>query len=226
MSLGVKEKIAAGEIVTIVNVNFSAAALVERLGALGFDVVFIDCEKGNHTTERIEDMARAGRAADVATIARPWANDAGLISRYLDLGVDGIMLPTIETADEARRLVEAVRYARYQDHADKLVIATVESPQGVENLPGLLAVDGIDMWSIGINDLAHRMGFPGRPSEAAVQRALTVAIERIVAAGKACATVATRENSRRLVDQGVRGLITNVNALLALGAAEYSAGYR
>ncbi len=66
MTTAIKRKIAAGEIFTIINVNYSAAALVERLGDLGYDIVFVDCEKGNHTSERIEEMGRAGRAAGVA----------------------------------------------------------------------------------------------------------------------------------------------------------------
>ncbi len=70
------------------------------------------------------------------------------------------MLPTIETAEEARRLVAGIRYARYHDHEKKLIIATVESPDAVDRLPELLTVTGIDMWSVGINDLAHRMGVP------------------------------------------------------------------
>lgn len=226
MAHSIKEKLAAGEIVTIVNVNYPAPALVERLAVLGFDIAFVDCEKGAHTAERIEEMGRAGRAGGIATIARPWINDAGLISRYLDLGVDGLMLPTIEDADTARALVEAVRYARPHDHAQKIVVATVESPAGLAALPGMLAVDGIDIWSIGINDLAHRMGHPGNAAHPDVQAMLSRTIRQIVDHGCVCATVAPPESARQLVAQGVRGLITNINALLASGARTYHEAWR
>src|SRR5512140_2865646 len=106
MTLRVKEKLARGEVATMILVNYVSPALVERVGQLGFDIAFIHTEKGNATGERMRELCRGGRAAGIATVVRPWTNDPGLISRYLDLGADGVMVAGVEETQQARDLVE------------------------------------------------------------------------------------------------------------------------
>lgn len=219
--LRVKEKLARGESVSMVLVNYPSPALVEQLGRLGFDIAFIDCEKGSATTERIEEMCRGARAAGIAAIVRPWSSDPGLISRYLDLGADGVMVAAIEDVGAARNLVESVRYARFKDYPDKLVIAMIESPRGIENLPSLLTVEGIDVWFVGPNDLAHRMGFPGQGDRVEVRDAVHQALRTIQAAGKIGGTLASRESAVALQEAGARLLLTRVSELLAHGAKAF-----
>ena len=221
--LRVKEKLARGETATMVLVNYPSAALVEQLGRLRFDIAFIDCEKGSATSERIEEMCRGARAAGIAAIVRPWSSDAGLISRYLDLGADGVMVAAIDTPEAARALVDAVRYARFKDYDDKLVIAMIESPRAIEQLPALLAVEGIDVWFIGPNDLAHRMGFPGQGERQEVRDAVRGALATIAAAGRIGGTLATRDTAVSLQAAGARVLLTRTEDLLAFGADMFHA---
>lgn len=98
----------------------------------------------------------------VAAIVRPEANEPRLITRYLDAGANGVMVPHIHTAAAARDLVQAVRYARHADHASKLIVAMVESQQALENLPQILAVQGIDVFFVGPGDLSNTLGMPGQ----------------------------------------------------------------
>ena len=219
--LRVKEKLARGETATMVLVNYPSPALVEQLGRLRFDIAFIDCEKGSATAERIEEMCRGARAAGIAAIVRPWSSDAGLISRYLDLGADGVMVAAIETVDAAHALVDAVRYARFKDYADKLVMAMIESPRAIEQLPALLAVDGVDVWFIGPNDLAHRMGFPGQGDRLEVRDVVRGALRTIAAAGRIGGTLATRDTAAELEAAGARVLLTRAADLLAFGAESF-----
>jgi 2-keto-3-deoxy-L-rhamnonate aldolase RhmA len=217
----VKKKLASGQIVTMVAVNYPSPALVEYVGALGYDVAFIDCEKGSATSERIEEMCRGARAAGIAAVIRPWTNDDGLISRYLDLGADGVMVAAIEDAPQARALVEAVRYARFRDYDKKLVIAMIESPRAIDNLAELMEVDGVDVWFVGPNDLAHRMGYPGRADLPQVQAAVLGALRTITASGRVAGTLANAGAAGPLLDAGARFLMTRVNDLLAIGARQY-----
>lgn len=219
--LHVKEKLARGESVSMVLVNYPSPALVEHLGRLGFDIAMIDCEKGSATTERIEEMCRGARAAGIAAVVRPWSSDPGLISRYLDLGADGVMVAGVEEVESARALVGAVRYARFRDHADKLVIAMVESPRAIENLPALLTVEGVDVWFIGPNDLAHRMGFPGEGHRAEVRGAVHHALATIAAAGRIGGSLGSRDTSAALHTAGARVLLTRASELLAFGARDF-----
>src|SRR6185295_6321512 len=98
----------------------------------------------------------------VQSIVRPENDAPFLITRYLDAGAGGVMVPHIETAAAARQVVETVRYARPKDFADKVVIAMVESVTAIANLPELLKVDGIDVFFMGPSDLSQSMGLPGQ----------------------------------------------------------------
>jgi len=218
MSARVKAKLARGETATMVLVNYPSPALVEKVGGLGFDMAFIDTEKGSATTERIEEMCRAARAAGIAALVRPWSSDPNLISRYLDLGADAVMVAAIDTPEAAGALVEAVRYARFADYDRKLVVAMIESPQAIERLPQLLAVEGIDVWFVGPNDLAHRMGHPGNAAHPEVRAAVLSTLRAISAAGAVAGTLVTPQTVGALVDAGARLLMTRVSDLLAIGA--------
>jgi len=221
----VKQKLAAGEVVTMFNPDFASPRLVEYIAGFGLDVAWIDAERMSYDFERIEEMARAARAAGIASVARPWLNDAGLITRYFDCGVDGIMVPHVEDAATARRMVDIVRYARPKDHADKIVIIMVETPTAIENIDAIAAVPGIDVINIGVNDVALALGYPGQPEHPEVTALLEKAIARVVKGGKTAAlNVLTNWEQRMpwLLANGVRWLNVRVGNFIARGARQYT----
>src|SRR5581483_2125265 len=144
-----KERMQRGEVVVVVNPDHPSPSLTEFVAGLGVDGVFIDCEHGMATVERVQEMCRAARVAGVQAIVRPESNADYLITRYLDAGANGVMVPHVDTADAARAIVRAVRYARPRDHADKVVIAMIESLTAVSNLADILGVEGVDVFFIG-----------------------------------------------------------------------------
>lgn len=217
----IKEKLARGEVVTMINPDHPSPSLVEFIGGLGFDAVFIDCEHGMAGIERVQDMCRAARVAGAAPVVRPDANEAWLITRYLAAGAGGVMVPHIHTAEAARELVAAVRYARHSDHAEKLVIAMVESRLALENLPDILTVDGIDVFFVGPGDLSNTLGMPGQRFHPKVRELVVDAGKRIVAAGKVAGTLIKRDNAMDYVDAGFRFLYEHANAFLADGAERF-----
>src|SRR5262245_31158235 len=107
----IKDKLAAGGVVTMVYADFEHPRLVEYLAKLGMDTVFLDGERMSFDFERIEEMARAAHLSGIACTARAWMNEPGLITRYFDCGLDGMTFPHVEDAAGARRMVEYVRYA-------------------------------------------------------------------------------------------------------------------
>ena len=221
MSLPIKEKLARGEVVTMINPDHPSPSLVEFIGGLGFDAVFIDCEHGMAGIERVQDMCRAAHVAGAAAIVRPDANEPWLITRYLDAGANGVMVPHIHTADAARELVQAVRYARHADHGSKLVVAMVESTQALANLPDILGVDGIDVFFVGPGDLSNTLGMPGQRFHPKVRELVMQAALRIVEAGKVAGTLVKRENAADYVQGGFRFLYEHANAFLAEGAQNF-----
>ena len=180
----IRQKLAAGKAVTMFNVDFQSPRLVEHMGSFGLDVCFLDGERMSYDFERIEEMTRAAHIAGIACMARPWMNEPGLITRYLDCGLDGIAFPHVEDAADARRLLEVVRYARPKDHADKIVIVMVETPAAMEKAGDIAAVPGVDVVNIGVHDVALAAGFPGQPEHPEVEKLIDQAIARIRKAGK------------------------------------------
>jgi len=217
----IKEKLARGEVVTMINPDHPSPSLVEFLGGLGFDAVFIDCEHGMAGPERVQDMCRAARLSHITPIIRPEANRDWLITRYLDAGGAGVMVPHIDTADAARQLVAAVRYAKPLDHASKLIIAMVESQVALGNLNEILDVEGIDVFFVGPGDLSNSLGMPNQRFHPQVQEMVFEAGEKIVRHGKVAGTLVKKENAPQYIAHGFRYLYEHANALLADGAKQF-----
>ena len=138
-------------------------ALVKAAIAKGRVAALIDAERMSYDFERVEEMVRAAHVAGIAVVARPWLNEPGLILRYFDCGVDGVMVPHIEDGADAKKFVDYVRYARPKDHADKIIIIMAETPNAIAHIDEIVAVPGIDVVNLGVNDIAFAAGHPGEP---------------------------------------------------------------
>ena len=221
----IKQKLAAGKVVTMFNPDYPAPRLVEYAAGFGLDVAFIDAERQSYDFERIEEMARAARGAGIASVARPWMNDPGLIVRYFDCGVDGVKVPHVEDAAAAGKMVDIVRYARPKDYADKILIIMVETPAAIEHIDEIAAVPGIDVINIGVNDVALAAGFPGQPEHPQVAALVDQAITRILKGGKTVGlNVLTNWEERMpfFLAKGVRWFNVHVNTFIARGARQYT----
>ena len=144
-----KEKLRRDEVVVVLNPDHPSPSLTEFVATLGFDGVFIDCEHGMAGIERVQEMCRAARVVGVQSVVRPESDAPYLITRYLDAGAGGVMVPHIETPEAARSVVEAVRYARPKDYADKVIIAMLESVAAIDRLDDIVSVEGVDVFFIG-----------------------------------------------------------------------------
>jgi 4-hydroxy-2-oxoheptanedioate aldolase len=224
MSKSLKERLANGTPVLMVNPNHVSPTLCEKLVRSGADSVFIDCEHGLAGFEDIHHMAKAARYGGGFGIVRPQNQERSTITRCLNAGADGVMVPLIHTAQTARQVVEIFRYAMPDDFQNKLLIAMVESVEAVANLDEILAVDGIDVFFVGPGDLSQSMGFsPNVP--AGGRRAQTVldtvdsTLRRIRAAGKAAGTLVVKNDVAHLVSQGAQLLYYHADPYVADGVA-------
>ncbi|BAY98716.1 HpcH/HpaI aldolase [Tolypothrix tenuis PCC 7101] len=157
---------------------FSDADSIELLSMCGFDAFIIDHEHGAMDMSVLVEQLRAAQATDVTCILRVPSHDPVYIKRALDMGVEGILVPTVESADEAQAIVAATRYRPHGGHRgigylesraanwglaapdypanyrENLFIAViVETRRGFENVKEIAAVDGIDMVFLGPGDL-------------------------------------------------------------------------
>ncbi len=241
-----KAKLEAGEPVFGASVMIPSPQIVEMLGAFGFDWVLLDCEHGTLTLESVELMAMAAEASGMTAIARPATRSADHILQVLDRGVMGVQVPHVNTASDAREVVQAVKYhplgrrglaagtraAAYDAHgtlADyvraaneaTLIAIQLEERAAIENLDELLQVPDVDVFFIGPSDLSQSMGHPGNPKAVPVAEAIDRSFERIVAAGRIPGTPATAENVGDALRKGVRYLYNHVPRLLAASAKAY-----
>lgn len=185
----------------------------EIVAGAGYDWLMFDTE---HTPTDVPRMLQQLQAAASAVpagavpssaVVRPAWNDTVLIKRYLDIGVQTLLLPFVQNADEARAAVRAMRYAPegirgmggstratnygrvpgYVQHAHEelCLLVQVETREALEHLEEIANVEGIDGVFIGPSDLSASMGHPGNPNHPEVRAAIDGAIARIRACGKA-----------------------------------------
>jgi len=202
-----KRRLLAGKPIIGPLLWFPSPAFVELAALAGFHFVMFDCEHGPMDPESCEHLVRAAEAAGITPLARVPVNAPHVILRYLDIGIQGIMVPHIETADDLRAAVEAAKYppeghrslagvraAAYgvvpslreymaQANAETMVIALLESRRALENLAALVQVPGVDVFHIGPADLSASLGYYGLPQHPAVQAAVAEIIAAVRAAG-------------------------------------------
>lgn len=224
MSNTLHARLARGDSVLMVNPNHISPTLCEKLVRSGADSVFIDCEHGLASFEDIHHMAKAARYAGGYGIVRPQNQERSTITRCLNAGADGVMVPLIHTAEIARQVVHTFRYAVPDDHASKLLVGMVESVEAVANLDEILAVEGIDVFFVGPGDLSQSMGYSPAvaPDQRRPQPALDLVDEtlrRIRAAGKIAGTLAVRQDVAHLVSMGAQLIYYHADSFVGEGVA-------
>jgi 2-keto-3-deoxy-L-rhamnonate aldolase RhmA len=234
-----KEKLQAGGVVTTISGNMSSE-IIDFLGPLGFDAVWLECEHGPVSWEQISDMTRACDLWGLSSVTRVNANEPWLITRTLDRGSMGIVAPHVNTAADAQQAVQSAKFAPlgyrgmfggrqsygvpdYFQHANDqtMVVVLLEEVEALQNLEEILKVDYVDVFFVAPSDLAQTMGHLGNPGHPEVQEAIDKAIAQIVASGRVAGTLANDASAGRYLEQGVRFLMTSWNAWLAQGAAGF-----
>lgn len=218
----VKDKLASGGTVLVLNPDFPSPELVEHVAGLGFDVAFIDCEHGAAGFERVQELARAARAGGITSILRPWSTEPGLVTRFLDCGIGGIQFPHVDDAETAKQLIDVVRNVRGARFADTLITAMIESPVAVQNIDEIVAVEGLDAVVIGMADLMRALGHHGDRKHPAVLRALDTIFA--AAGGAGCAVAGFNlhhwEDGPALQAKGVRWFTLHARTMVTRGAEQ------
>ena len=225
----------------------------EILAGTGYDWLLIDGEHAPNDVRsvlhQLQAIASAAGGLPPGTpaphpIARVPVGDTALIKQYLDLGAQTLLVPMVDTPEQARQLVRATRYApegvrgmgsalarssrwqaypQYVQEANQHICLLVqaETVQAMQHLDAIAAAPGVDGVFIGPADLSASMGHPGNPGHPDVQAAIHDGIARILRAGKAPGILATTEaQARQWLAAGALFVAVGVDTMLLASAAQ------
>jgi 2-keto-3-deoxy-L-rhamnonate aldolase RhmA len=245
-----KQRLARGELVICLGVNQMRSPNIAMIAAAcGFDAIYIDLEHNPTSLETAAGVCVAALGMGVTPIARVTSHDPHDATRILDCGAQGVMVPHIQTAAEARAVVDACRFAPLGHRSaagsvpslgyaamkqgeinrllneHTLLIAMLETPEAIANVDAIAAVDGIDMVHIGSTDLSTEMGIPGEYKHERMRAAYEATAAAAKKYGKSMGVGGVREDitfQTWLVQLGVRYLTSgsDVGYILSAGRAD------
>jgi 2-keto-3-deoxy-L-rhamnonate aldolase RhmA len=211
----------------------------------GFDWLFIDCEHNAMDLATACEIATAALGQGVTPLVRVAGKEAHHTSRALDNGAQGVVVPHVDTAEEAEAVVRIGRYpprgarsiARASPlyafesvpidrflrevDAETLLVVMLESPKAIDNVDAIAAVDGIDVLLIGTNDFCVEAGIPGSFDHPTVDDAYARMIAACKRHGKVAGMAGVRDEPQmaRYVEQGVRFVLSGTDLGLLMDAA-------
>jgi len=217
---------------------------VEVCAGAGFDWLLLDAEHAPNDVRSLLAQLQALAAYPVQPVIRPPVGDTVLIKQMLDIGAQTLLIPLVESEEQARALVRAMRYppagvrgvgsalARasrwncvpdYLQNADEqmCLLVQVETRLGLENLNAIARVDGVDGVFVGPADLAAALDHRGDPGHPEVQRVIEDAIARIRVAGKAAGILSADETlARRYLELGCRFVAVGSDVTLLMRSTQ------
>jgi 4-hydroxy-2-oxoheptanedioate aldolase len=224
-------------------VGLADANAAEALAGCGFDWLLLDGEHAPNNVRTVLEQLRAIAPYPVHPIVRPVQGDVALIKQYLDIGAQTLLLPMIDTPEQAALMARAMRYpphgirgvgaalARasrwnqvtdYLDRADDemCLLVQAETTLAMRNLAAIAATEGVDGVFFGPADLSASMGHRGQPGHPDVQQALLDGIATVRKSGKAAGILATDPNlAQRYLDAGAQFVAVGVDTTLLVRAA-------
>jgi 4-hydroxy-2-oxoheptanedioate aldolase len=224
-------------------VGLADANAAEALAGCGFDWLLLDGEHAPNDVRTLLEQLRAVAPYPVQPVVRPVQGDVALVKQVLDIGAQTLLLPMIDTPEQAATMVRAMRYApdgirgmgsalarasRWNQVDDYLnaangqmcLLVQAETVQALGNLDAIASVDGVDGVFFGPVDLSASMGLRGQSNHPDVRRAITVGIAAVRAAGKAAGVLAADPAvARAYLDAGAVFVAVGADTTLLVKAA-------
>lgn len=232
-----KEKLKAGKVVLGGWCEIASPTVANIMASTGLDFVIVDQEHGAVGFETAEAMCRAAEADGCTAIVRTQENRESVILRALEIGSHAIMIPHVESAEEARRAVNASFYhpkgnrglgpytrnhgythvgleQSVLDANDATFLGIlVEGNDGLANMDEIAQVEGLDLIYLGVYDISQAVGLPGQLRHPKVLDALKTSAAQLSARGVAAGTYAADlEYAKLLIDLGYQFIAYSVDA--------------
>ncbi|MGL4861380.1 MAG: aldolase/citrate lyase family protein [Enterobacteriaceae bacterium] len=215
-----------------------SAYMAEVAATARYDWLLVDGEHAPNTIAEIHSQLQAIAPYQSHPIVRPLESDKALVKQLLDIGAQTLLLPMIDSAHDAEKMVAAIHYpplgtrgvgadaaraSRWGRVADYMaqaqdnlcLILQIESKAAVDSLDDILQVEGVDALFIGPSDLSASLGYPGNPGHPEVQKVIEACIKKIRSAGKAAGTIAIQPAmAQRYLSWGANFIAVGVDILL------------
>ena len=244
-----KHAIAAGQLQIGLWCSLCSNIAADILRDAGFDWLLLDTEHSPNEIPDILSQLQACEGGTASPIVRPAWNDTVIIKRCLDIGAQTLLVPYVQSAEEAKRAVEAVRYpptgvrgvavasrashygraAGYLNkaNAEVCLLVQVETRTAMAQLEAIAAVEGVDGVFIGPSDLAASLGHIGNPAHPEVQKAIEECVRRLKAVGKPAGILTPNdEEVRRYIGWGYTFVAVGSDVGLLRGADVLAKKYR
>ena len=239
-----KQALLGGETLIGCWMSMAESYTTEILGGAGFDWLLIDGEHAPNDIRSIRDQMVALKGSASHPVVRVPIGETWLIKQVLDVGAQTVLVPMVETADQARELVRACRYPpggtrgvgysvgrasdfgqmpNYGPTADEQIrlLVQVENKAGLDNLDAILAVDGVDGVFIGPADLSASLGYLGQSMHPEMQATITGALKQISDSGKAAGILTPDDGMiQASLDAGARFVAVAMDIALLLNSAK------
>ena len=247
----VKDKLARDEVVASMTVRLVRTIEIARIArTAGFDTLYVDLEHSSFSLETCSQICVAALEAGIAPFVRVPANTPDYIARVLEGGALGVIAPHVHSAGEAREVVKAAKFAPLGDRSNAgglphlhfrsfpaaeayaalndatMIIVQFESAAALAKTDEIVAVDGVDMVLLGINDLLADLGTPGEYDHPRVREAYASRIAACRRHGKHCGVggLSTRPDLvAEFVKMGARYVSTGTDLGFLLGACSVRA---
>ncbi len=247
-----KQKLLAGELTLGMGLRQARTVDIAKIARVcGYDWLFIDLEHNAMSIETAAQISVAALDAGITPIVRASSHEHFHASRPLDAGAQGVVVPHVNDAAEAQRVVTQCLYPplghrsvaggmaqlEYESmpvadtvriiNAETLVVVMLESPQAIENAEAIAAVPGIDVLLIGTNDLCAEMGIPGQFGDERVHRAYDKVISACRANGKFCGLggIYDQELCGKFVRMGARFILSGNDLAFLMAGARARSGF-
>jgi 2-keto-3-deoxy-L-rhamnonate aldolase RhmA len=242
----VKEKLARDEVVASMTVRLVRTIEIARIAkTAGFDSLYVDLEHSSFSLETCGQICTAALEAGIAPFVRVPANTPDYIARVLEGGALGVIAPHVHSADEAKAVVRAAKFAPLGERSNAgglphlhfrsfptaeayaalndatMIIVQFESAAALDKAEEIVAVDGIDMVLVGLNDLLADWGIPGEYDHPRVREVYARTIELCRKRGKHCGVggLSSRPDLvAEFVRMGARYVSTGTDLAFLLGA--------
>lgn len=206
-----------------VNPGGASLDVVDALSRAGARCLFIDCERTAVHIENVTALVRCAHSHGMAAMLRSESAQPEILVRYLDRGIDALVVPHRETEAQLQAIGEVVDYVTRGQRGRVTAIAQIESRQAVANVHALALSTAVDAFLIGPNDLSHSLGHAGNTEHSEVTAAVHKAVVALSSAGRAWGLPASAATAAAWGQRGAQFLYTTLEQILKAGYAPLAA---